>query len=210
MDEYEFDKNGKLLNTIENKNADILRVVKTDRKGNIKQNKNGHTKTIAEKSFDYGTINVASNVTMGGELGFDKFNATILNINEDMEKNRLPMFEFLAKNTNVEWGTLYGEQKNGNYFGVISTSRSNHEELSSIFYLESMTFGKYKGIYECCHSHPLNAIGTPSGYSHMEGREPYGSGDHGVAIRYNCLGTRLKVFDASTGHYYQYYKGGYK
>ncbi len=42
MDEYEFDKNGKLLNTIENKNVDILRVVKTDRKGNIKYDKNGY------------------------------------------------------------------------------------------------------------------------------------------------------------------------
>ena len=133
-----------------------------------------------------------------------------MSISEDFEKNRIPIFEFLAKNTNVEWCTLLGEYNNGDYLGIVATSRNEKEEIASSFYLESMAFKKYKIISECYHSHIKNAMDIPSGYSTMKGREPYGSGDHGVAIRYEHYGTIFKVFDSMSGKYHRFYKGGYE
>ncbi|MBO4773331.1 MAG: RHS repeat-associated core domain-containing protein [Bacteroidales bacterium] len=94
-DEYEFDKKGRIVNIIENKQVDVIRIVKTDRKGNIKYDKKGNTKVIASsRNFEAGTVTGST---------YDR-NSTQLDTKDN--SSRVEIFEFLAENTVVEWGTI--------------------------------------------------------------------------------------------------------
>lgn len=86
--EYEFDLKGNLLNIIENKNVDMISIV----------SKNGKNKI--SKSFEYGTILNASNLTLKDGKK-EKFDATVLKISSN--DSRKEIFQFLANNTKVEW-----------------------------------------------------------------------------------------------------------
>jgi hypothetical protein len=200
-DEYEFDKKGKLINVIENKNADILRIVKTDRNGNIKHDKNGNTKVIAvSENFGFGTVTGTS----------QNKNSTELTIKDNSSRGN--MFEFLADNTKVEWATFNGTD-NGIEINMIGT---NHNEgavsslLSNIY--DILTRGGT--IDEYTHSHPHNSIGIPSGYSNAPWIKPaYGEGDHRIANEYNGRINNMRVYDVGSKSYYQYWGGskpGYK
>jgi RHS repeat-associated protein len=207
-DEYEFDKKGKLVNIIVNDKADILRIVKTDRNGNIKTDKQGNTKTVAtSQNFEPGSIACAGNEVLGRGKG--AFNATVVEMSEKGESNRVQMFEFLAENTQSEWGTFTGTNASGGYLGVLSTSYSNGEEASSSFLVENYIFNGAK-VSEWYHSHPKRSIETPSGYSHAPWIKPsYGRGDHGIATYYNQHIPNLKVYAAGSGSYYTFKKGSY-
>jgi hypothetical protein len=201
-DEYEFDKKGNLVNRIENKNADILRIVKTDRKGNIKYDKNGNTKTIAtSQNYAYGTVSGISNSTRSTEL----------NINDN--NSRGSMFKFLAKNTKVEWGTISGIDGKGNDINIIGT---NHDRGSTDClhpYINDILRSGGQ-VDEYTHSHPSGSIPQPSGYSHAPWMTPsYGEGDHGVAKEYYGRISKLKVYDVDSDSFYEFWAGknpGYK
>jgi hypothetical protein len=201
-DEYEFDKKGNLVNRIENKNADILRIVKTDRKGNIKYDKNGNTKTIAtSQNYAYGTVSGTSNSTQSTEL--------------DIRDNdsRRTMFEFLANNTKVEWetfnGCLNGETDGGEEINKIGTNHARSSTNSLQPYVDYILNGGGV-INEYTHSHPSGSIPQPSGYSYSPWMTPsYGSGDHGVAIKYSNRIPSLRVYDVDSGTHYEFWRGGY-
>ncbi len=202
MDEYEFDKNGKLLNTIENKNVDILRVVKTDRKENIKYDRDGNKKVIASsRNFEAGTITGWSQ---------DK-NATQIDTKDN--SSRVEIFEFLAENTNVEWETINGLFSDGKEFNVIGTNRSNGSTGYLFPYVEAV-FREGGIVYEHTHSHPSGSLPFPSGYSYAPWITPsYGDGDHGIAKRYQGKVQTLKVYDVDSRSYIKYWAGdkpGYK
>jgi hypothetical protein len=149
-DEYEFDKKGNLVNRIENKNADILRIVKTDRKGNIKQDKNGNTKTIAtSQNYAYGTVTGYSNSSQSTELHIS---------NNDSRKG---MFEFLARNTSVEWGTINGcengETSNGLEINMIGTNHNNGSTNNLHPYIDDI-LNREGIINEYSHSHPSGSL----------------------------------------------------
>jgi RHS repeat-associated protein len=208
-DEYEFDKKGNHARTIKNTNADILRIVKTDRKGNIKTDKDGNTKTIAtSRNFEAGSIACGGNEVLG--RGEDAFDATVLEMSEKGENNRVQMFEFLAENTKSEWGTFAGTNASGDYLGVLSTSRDNGQEASSPYLVDNYIIRQNSTISEWYHSHPKGSIETPSGYSYAPWIKPsYGGGDHGVAIYYNLHIPNFKVYAAGSGSYYTFKIGSY-
>ncbi len=202
MDEYEFDKNGKKVNIIDNKNADIVRIVKTDRKGNIKYDREGIKKVIASsKNFEAGTITGWSQ---------DK-NATQIDTKDN--SSRVEIFEFLAENTRVEWETINGLSSDGKEFNVIGTNRSNRNTGYLFPYVEAV-LSEGGTIYEHTHSHPSGSLPFPSGYSYAPWITPsYGEGDHKVAKRYSEKVQTLKVYDVDTRSYFKYWAGdkpGYK
>ncbi len=208
-DEYEFNQKGELLNVIKNDEADILRVVKTDRKGNIKYDKDGNKKIIAtSQNFEAGSI------ACGGKEILDAdgttFNAVVFEMSETGEKNRVAMFEFLAQNTNSEWSTFKGKTKSGDYLGILSSSHESSCERAASSLIDKHTFLGTAKISEWYHSHPRNSIETPSGYSYLPQVTPkYGEGDHGVAKYYNRQIPNLKVYGADSGTYYTFKIGGY-
>jgi RHS repeat-associated protein len=201
-DEYEFDKKGKLINVIENKNADILRIVKTDRKGNIKYDKNGNTKTIAtSQNYAYGTVDGTSTNALSTELDIKDNNS------------RETMFEFLANNTNVEWATfngcLNGETDGGEEINKIGTNHDRGRTNSLQSYIDYILNGGGV-INEYTHSHPSGSLPFPSGYSQAPWVIPsYGGGDHGVATKYNNSIRSMRVYDVDSKSYYEFWRGGY-
>ncbi len=204
-DEYEFDKKGKLVNTIVNKNADILRIVKTDRKGNIKTDRHGNTKTVAtSQNYNYGTI---TNTSTDG-------NITQLDIKDNISRGS--MFEFLADNTNVEWGTINATSidiNDAKEINVIGTSHSRGEDGFGTQYIEGIVNQKGTTINEYTHSHPRGTlIEGPSGYDISAGAykdgAPFKSGDHAVANKYYGRILNLRVYDVGTKSYFKYWGGG--
>jgi RHS repeat-associated protein len=89
-DEYEFDKKGNHVRTIENKDADIVRIV--NRRG----------KEVASKSYDYGIVQ--------GITSDNTKRTTTLSIKDNA--SRKDIFEHLADNTKVEWMTINAHKGN--------------------------------------------------------------------------------------------------
>jgi RHS repeat-associated protein len=216
--EYEFDKKGYHVRTIENTDADILRIVKTDRKGNIKTDKDGNTKTIAtSQSYKYETV-----IGVG-----QSSSSTELTIKDN--ESRGSMFEFLANNTKSEWATFNGidphsyrssrrksydetidpaRQKN-----MIGTNRESGWTNCLHPYIDDL-LDRGGTVNEYTHSHPYGtAFPRPSGYSHSSWIKPaYGEGDHAVANKYQNI-PNLRVYDVGSNSYIQFWGGqnpGYK
>jgi len=207
-DEYEFDKKGKLVNTIENKCVDIIRVVKTDRKGNVKYDKEGNKQVMATSNvYQAGTVLGVSN---------DK-KTTMLEMRDD--KSRGEVFNFLADNTKVEWGTInayepdrvsINDAKQGNYIG---TSHSGGQEEWGTPYMDGI-IGSGGNINEYTHSHPNTIFGysnLPSGYGFLSEKISETKGDKGVAGKYwNNGKTRIGVYDARDRINYDLTPTGYQ
>jgi RHS repeat-associated protein len=204
-DEYEFDKKGNLVNIIDNKNADILRVVKTDRKGNIKYDKNGNTKTIAtSQNFEAGTITGAGGENIAGA------NATVLTLQQGSSDSRNGMFEFLAENTKVEWGTFSAFTPDQGEINKISTNHSNRFEASALRLIDEIlfnpSFGSVSVINDYKHSHPNSVFqqtNAPSGYGVRGDGTPVGGGDKGVATHYSRRIMNMGVYDARDRIHYR-------
>jgi len=206
-DEYEFDKKGKLVNVIENKNADILRVVKTDIKGNIKYDKNGDKKVVAtSNTYEAGTITGRSSTGSGSDK---KTSELYLKDNNSRES----MFGFLADNTKVEWGTINATQSDGSEVNMLGTSHSSEQEGWGT---PSMRGIIQQGgvINEYTHSHPNTVFGysnLPSGYGFLGEKIPESKGDKGVAETFwNNGKTRIGVYDARDKIHYNLTPSGYQ
>jgi hypothetical protein len=199
-DEYEFNDKGVLLNTIENENADIIRIYKTDFWGRTKMENGERVLSATSRDFDNGTIEKGVNTQMYGE------DITVLDISENFESNRSEMFEFLAENTKVEWGTFKGSSY-GKYFGKITTSRDGDCEKASSYMVPNFNNGPNCNVTEWDHSHFSGKIGTPSGYDLLS--SDYQTRDHGVAIRHSSI-PNLRVYDTRTNLYYKFSIGNYE
>ena len=179
-DEYEFDKKGNHVRTIENKEADIIRVV--NRKG----------KEIAVSDpFAYGTVQEV-------ESDGSKPNKTTLSINNNA--NRISIFEFLAENTNVEWMTISAKKDNveKNYVATSKLRDEVSDELAYKLKIEDYTATAY------AHSHPKSFFGNnyPSGYGYLRDKEGYGDFDSFITLKQLWHDIDVRVFDANNGHYY--------
>jgi RHS repeat-associated protein len=189
-DEYEFDKKGNLVNRIANEEADIVRIV----------GRNGKEKV--SKSYEYGTIECAGyeNITTND---YGKLNITRLEVKDNTQREN--MFEFLAENTNVEWGTFNGTDKNGIDRNIISTNHSKQFESSALSIIDNEFLFNGGNVSEYTHSHPNSIFqfsNDPSGYGSMYDKTPKGQGDREVANKYNRLIPNIRVYDARDRIYY--------
>jgi RHS repeat-associated protein len=200
-DEYEFNQKGELLNIITNENADIIRVYQSDRRGNVKY-RNGERILVAEsEEFEAGSISTAFTGSFSGIGG------TMIEMTEKGEKSRSEIFEFLAKNSRVEWATLTG-CNSGEYLGLITTSSDRGKEVLSSKFMEGFFYNVNVTITEWSHSHFEGEIGIPSGYNPY--KDNYLDGDHGVAIKYGSKFTNLNVYDTRSKLYYGFRNGTYE
>jgi RHS repeat-associated protein len=196
-DEYEFNKKGNLVNRITNEKADIIRVVR----------KNG--KEITSKSYDYGTVTCAGNENINDNV-YGNFDATRIEVKDNSQREN--MFEFLAENTNVEWGTINGTDKTGADRNIISTNHSKQHESSILSIIDNeFLFDKGK-INEYTHSHPNSIFqfsNAPSGYGTMNEKISKGGGDKKVARMYGGSIQNIRVYDARDRIYYKLEPGKY-
>jgi RHS repeat-associated protein len=184
MDEYEFDKRGHLKNTIENKDADIIRIV--NRRG----------KEISSKSYGYGTV-VTSRELYGG-----KGQGLMLKDNA----SRKDVFEFLADNTKVEWGSINAINSIGLEENWVATNHEKGEDNISTMILNQMQSNGYT-VNEQVHSHPYDIFqysNAPSGYGIDREKIPAHGGDKNIHNTYTAIwpNMNIKVYDAGSGNYY--------
>ncbi len=196
-DEYEFDQSGKLLNVISNEKEDIIRVYKSTIKGELIRDDAGNPIEKDSKKFEHGTIYNVKEPTYNGKQ------CTEINFKKSFEHKRQDVFEFLAENSNVEWGTIRAEGP-GNYFlGCVGTSRdrpslSNQPE-GCTSYIVNKIYGGYISILNWDHSHPLGTIGTPSGYD--PSGFPLGTLDNAAAVAFLDI-QKMRVYDVKEKQYY--------
>ena len=180
-DIYEFDKKGNLINTIENTDNDIIRVV----------NKRG--KVLFESMpYEYGTIIEAASDD-------SKPDKIILSIKDN--ESRIKIFEELAYHTKVEWMTIHAE-KDLDKKNYISTSRSDDHGASLLPY--RLKDEGYTAT-ECSHSHPKHFFGGnfPSGYGFYGDKVKGGDKLLFFQLKKMWRNIDVKVFDANNGHYYR-------
>ena len=162
LDEWEIDKNGKIVKHIKTNKHDAFFIV--DNKG----------KRVDGKSltFKYGTVLKASTITLKKEKGKEKETADVYKIRGDKQGTQL--FEFLAKNTSVEWSHAKTGQEGSKGLNFISSS--HHEEREST--MTSLIRKQLKYGYSVRtinHSHPGNTR-IPSGFGEKPGDIQYAAG----------------------------------
>ena len=155
LDEWEIDKNGKIVKHIKTNKHDAFFMV--DNKG----------KRVDGKSltFKYGTVLKTSTITLKKEKGKEKETGDIYRIRGDKQGTQL--FEFLAKNTSVEWSQAQTGQKGSKGLNFISTSHHEKTEQTMSTLFNKQLDYNYT-IRFMNHSHPRNTR-KPSGF-----RDTYG------------------------------------
>jgi len=119
-------------------------------------------------------------------------------------QNATGLFEFCAKNTNVEWSlTKYGT--NSNY---IATSHLSGLEGGGVTLFRQLMMGGYP-IREFMHSHPTNTgYAGPAGFekgAQNDGDKKFAEYVEARMDRYPMLrNTVLKVYDVITNKYIKY------
>jgi RHS repeat-associated protein len=114
------------------------------------------------------------------------------------DKDASGLFEFLARNSNVEWSQIkFGINRN-----YLSTSHEKRTEVGGADLLHKLVVGKYT-IREYIHSHPTGIRG-PSGFNPTS--PLYGKGDKAFAEWVNTYApsVRLGVYEVQTGKYIYY------
>jgi len=144
-DIWEINSHGKVVNHVVDKTKDAFYIV----------DKNGNRIKGKELSFNYGTIETyKSQYSDEAKTTFDWYNVR-------GDNNGSQLFEFLAKNTTVEYSQLMLGEKGDNGLNVISTSHESGTERSVNFLLDN----KYQYGYTIRghnHNHPRNTP-YPSG-----------------------------------------------
>jgi hypothetical protein len=198
-DEYEFNQKGELLNIIPNTNADIIRIYESKLNGELIRDDAGNPIEKASKKFEYRTIdNIEKPIYNGKEC-------TRINFKKSNENKRQDVFEFLAENSMVEWGTIRAEGPGNYYLGCIGTSRDapsleEQEEACTSFIVQHI-YSNYISILTWDHSHPSGStIGTPSGYD-ANGFPDGSGGDYDAAVIYQNI-KQMRVYDVKEKQYY--------
>jgi len=142
MDEWELNSKGEIVKRIENKAEDSFHMV--DDKGNRIEGKS--------QKFDYGTIQ-----QLKPRKTYDPFtqkskNVDIIKIKGD--ENSKNLFEFVAKNTSVEWSNTYTGKEGENGVDYLSTSHTTGYDLSMTPLLNNVL--NNRNIRRSDHSHDNN------------------------------------------------------
>ena len=183
-DDYTVDDFGK-INLVRKTDDDFDRLIKVDKDGNETDQNIQVAKGILN--------NVKSDLTLSNiEYNYLRINNSNV---------ALSLFEFLAKNTKVEW-SLIKAGRHGNY---ISTSHEEYTERGSA-HMTAKLFRDRIPMSEHIHSHPGWTTKGPSGYALREG--PMESSDRLFAEAMSRYSPRtiLKVFRVYNQTYTRYDK----
>ncbi len=157
MDEWEINKRGEIVNRIKTKEHDAFYIVNKNKDGTYEREysvDDKGNKYYNSISFKYGTVANSFTEKMEGGGSYDAYN-----INGD--ENGSHLFEFLAKNTDVEWSKLsYGTSGNSG-LNVLTTSHGTSSEGGMTNYVSKHVSLPYI-IRSDTHSHPGNTP-YPSG-----------------------------------------------
>ena len=181
-DIIDIDLDNKKITITEAKGDDVVRIIED---GEVKAS---HTYG-ANGTFKSGNSIHEGKSSNGTEFSY---------INMKNDDNATDLFEFVAKNSKIEWSQIkYGIKSN-----YLSTSFEKHSEPGGVKLIYDLTVGKYT-VREHIHSHPTSTTG-PSGYhsSHKKGQDA----DKRYAEwinKYNPS-VKLKVFEVKTNKYIEF------
>ena len=165
----------------------------------IAKDLNGNV-VATSKEYKAGTISVLENIS--GKRNYQE-NGSMFVVSNN--KARIEIFEFLAKNTKIEWSTLRGKinRKEANHIGT-NYMGTEVAILHDKFY-EMLYDGT---VNEYTHNHTIFTPPPriPSGYD--PDSADYKTGDHGVAI--DSGNVLLRVYDPIENIYYRFWTGGYE
>ena len=154
MDDWEINSKGDIIKRIENKGRDAFYVVNN-------AGKRMNNKSI---SFKYGTIEKASGQQTDNGERYDVYQVR-------GDKNGTQLFEFLSKNTNVEWSHMQTGKKGCHGLNFITTSHEYSSE-SGMSYLFDKQLKHGYTLRTNSHSHPRNTP-YPSGLTGSSGDIQY-------------------------------------
>ena len=160
MDIYIVDRWGNVTDSVQTDYADVIKVEGKDELVN----------------FEYGTIESLKTLNWISDGPWD-----VLSIRGDQNGTRA--FEYLAKNTEVEWTQLMLGQEGDQGLNILSTSHSKTEDRSG----PNLVFLQYQHGYtvrQDIHSHPNNS-------------QPSGIGDDGIVRNENDIAHALSHWNLS-------------
>ncbi|UPQ78288.1 hypothetical protein M0M57_11730 [Flavobacterium azooxidireducens] len=158
-DDYEIDKQGNLINRIENKRVDSFHIVEQDSDGKWNRVEG---KSV---SFAYGTVESVRSESAtyskreNGSRVEASTNVDIYKIRGD--KNGEKMFEFVADNTSVEWSHIKTGVEGNRGLNFITTGHIEYSEPGVKTVINGQLQFNYT-IREINHNHPKNTP-YPSG-----------------------------------------------
>jgi RHS repeat-associated protein len=199
FDDYQLKQDGKieLIKRTDDKNDKLYA---SNSKGEVdKKNSIEVKKGVLETKTD----GKATNPETGKET-----NTSTITVTNDT-KGATKLFEFIAKNTSVEFGITNTKMGDGKLVSAITTSFEKYQNLGQSSYEYDILLHKPTvSILESIHSHPNPDNQQPSGFNPNGTPNPAFGGDRATAEyweKYYKKGTiTRKVYVPSTGTYYDY------
>ena len=183
MDDYEFNSKGTLVNHFKNTDSDGIYIL------------NAKGERVAGLTLEYGTIlSYATDQTLSDDISYDYYNI----IGSSEAQN---IFEFLAKNTEVEWGLFLLNTNSDNYITTSHQEKANNG-ISALWSTKLYN----RSIRSIIHNHP-NHIAIPSGLPGTKvptmGDIPNAQSITDYCIKYGKDVPTFLIYDGK-GHYVPY------
>ena len=183
MDDYEFNSKGTLVNHLKNADSDGVYIL------------NAKGERVAGLTLEYGTIlSYATDQTLSDDISYDYYNI----IGSSEAQN---IFEFLAKNTEVEWGLFLLNTNSDNYITTSHQEKANNG-ISALWSTKLYN----RSIRSIIHNHP-NHIAIPSGLPGTKvptmGDIPNAQSITDYCIKYGKDVPTFLIYDGK-GHYVPY------
>jgi hypothetical protein len=192
-DDYKLLKNGD-IQLVKKTDDKTDKLYATDSKGNVNTKKS----ITVEKGVLDKPVNgkVESNNKNTGKK--ETFNVSIYSVNGS--KGATALFEFAAKNSNVEWGI--NEFSDGNDYVTTSHTRGAEVGAYALFYQSNLNFSD-RDLIRSDHSHP-DGLHQASGYGTEGGDRPWALG---LKQLFPHSKTIFDVYTPSDGQYTPYQPG---
>ena len=198
-DIWEINKQGKVINRIEDESQDAFYMVAKDADGNYQRtyttDEEGN-KTYNSISFEYGTVeDFQSQYSDEKKTTLDWYNVR-------GDNNGKQLFEFFSKNTKVEFSQLLLGRKGDDGLNIISTSHDESTDRSVNFLLDS----QYKFGYTIRghnHNHPRNTP-YPSGLDSRGSDIGFANRLTNISIKNGSGIPAFKIYVPETGRYVNY------
>ena len=189
MDIWEINNRGKVVRHVKDDTKDAIYMV--DKKGSRIDGK--------ELSFKYGTVeSFQSQYSDKAKTTFDWYSVR-------GDENGKKIFEFLAKNTTIEFSHLLLGQQGDTGLNIISTSHDSAKERSINYLLESQYKNGYT-IRAYIHSHPQNTP-YPSGIDKRDKDIGFSNKLTNISLKNGSGVPVFKIFLPKTGKYIEYNRG---
>jgi RHS repeat-associated protein len=197
-DVWEINDQGEIINRIEDETQDAFYIVAKDQDGNYQRTYTTDSegnKTYDSVSFEYGTVESQKNVSI------EDGTIDIYRVRGD--DNGTQLFEFLSKNTNVEWSQAQTGVAGEDGLDFLTTSHQEDRERGmSRLFSKQLRWGY--NIRDLSHSHPNNTPFPSSVDGGKKGDVGFAEGITRYLLNRNRNVPTFRIFIPAVGSYINY------